>query len=251
MSLTPIKLFIDGVSKKFEATTALDTVTIQVQAGETIGLVGPSGSGKSTLMNLIVRLDSPTAGKIWLDGQDIHAIASEKEYAKKVGMLRQQFDLVNNLSVLNNVLIGRFNEWGFGKSFLSMVKPQDKPLAEQALKQVGLADKIYERTATLSGGEQQRVAIARILLQNPSVILVDEPVSALDPTNAHNILGLLTNLVKSNEKTLIASMHSVELAREYFDRLIGIADGKIVFDKPTNQVSDDLLTELYGRIYDQ
>lgn len=245
-NLMPLKLSVDHVTKAFDGTKAIDDINFQVQEGEIIGLVGPSGSGKSTLMNLIVRMSAPTDGCIFIDGQDIQTIGKEKEYAKQVGMLRQQFDLIHNLSVINNVLVGRFNEWGFGKSLLSMIKPQDKDLAEAALLKVGLADKIYERTATLSGGEQQRVAIARLLLQNPSIILADEPVSALDPANAHNILRLLTSLVKSQQKTLIASMHSVELAREYFDRLIGISEGQIVFDKPAGQVTDEMLRQLYG-----
>lgn len=244
--MTPLKLSVDHVTKTFDETKAINDVSFQVKAGEIIGLVGPSGSGKSTLMNLIVRMTAPTEGFITIDGQDIYKIGKEKEYAKQVGMLRQQFDLINNLSVINNVLVGRFNEWGFGKALLSMIKTQDKDLAETALRKVGLADKIYERTANLSGGEQQRVAIARILLQNPSIILADEPVSALDPANARNILRLLTSLVKSQNKTLISSMHSVELAREYFDRLIGINEGQIVFDEPTGQVTDEMLAQLYG-----
>lgn len=242
-----LNLSVDHVTKTFDETKAIDDVSFEIKAGEIIALVGPSGSGKSTLMNLIVRMTPPTEGCITIDGQDIQKIEKVKEFAKQVGMLRQQFDLINNLSVINNVLVGRFNEWGFGKSLWSMIKVQDKDLAETALRKVGLADKIYERTANLSGGEQQRVAIARILLQNPSIILADEPVSALDPTNAHNILRLLIGLVKSQNKTLIASMHSIDLAREYFDRLIGINEGKIIFDEPTNQVTDEMLSQLYGR----
>ena len=129
-----------------------------------------------------------------------------------------------------------------------MVKPQEKQIAEQALAAVGLLDKIDQPTAELSGGEQQRVAIARLLVQNPKLILADEPVSALDPVNAQNVLALLTRLVRKQGKTLIASMHSVEYAKTYFDRMIGIKQGKIVFDLQTEQVTQEQLNALYGLV---
>ena len=213
-----------------------------------MALVGPSGSGKSTLMNSIMRAVPLTSGEIQLENCNIQDYHDNKQFAQQVGMLHQQYDLVKQLEVIHNVLAGRLNQWGFWRSLFSLVKPQEKQIAEQALAAVGLLDKIDQPTAELSGGEQQRVAIARLLVQNPKLILADEPVSALDPVNAQNVLALLTRLVRKQGKTLIASMHSVEYAKTYFDRMIGIKQGKIVFDLQTEQVTQEQLNALYGLV---
>ncbi|KAE9525757.1 phosphonate ABC transporter ATP-binding protein [Testudinibacter aquarius] len=241
-------LSLHDVSKRFNQKTVLDQISLNVQAGEIIALVGPSGSGKSTLMNAIMRSVELSSGAIFIEHKNIQDYRNNKTYAQKVGMLHQQYDLVKQLEVVHNVLAGRLNHWGLWQSLLSLIKPQQRHIAEQALSAVGLAEKINQPTAELSGGEQQRVAIARLLVQNPMLILADEPVSALDPANAQNVLALLTKLVREQHKTLIASMHSVEYAKAYFDRMIGIKDGKIVFDLQTNQVSQQQLNALYGLV---
>lgn len=235
-------------TKYFGKQTVLDDISLTIQSGEIVALVGPSGSGKSTLMNSIMRAVPLTSGEIWLENRNIQDYQDNKQFAQQVGMLHQQYDLVKQLEVIHNVLAGRLNQWGFWQSLFSLVKPQEKQIAEQALAAVGLLDKIDQPTAELSGGEQQRVAIARLLVQNPKLILADEPVSALDPVNAQNVLALLTGLVREQGKTLIASMHSVEYAKTYFDRMIGIKQGKIVFDLQTEQVTQEQLNALYGLV---
>lgn len=237
-------LSINKMTKKFNDTLALDNININIERGEIVALIGPSGSGKSTLMNLITGTVKPDSGEILVDNSEISKF-SNKEFAKKVGMLRQQFDLVENINVIHNVLIGRFNEWGFWKSFISLFKPQDIEYAQTALKKIGMEDKIFEPTSELSGGQQQRVAIARLLVQNPLLILADEPVSSLDPVNARNVLSLITELAKNEQKTLVASMHSVEFSKEFFERIIGMKYGKIIFDDKVENITDEMIKKLY------
>lgn len=244
-------LQIENLYKAFDNKIALNHISFSVAKGERVALVGASGSGKSTLMNLLIKNLEKDKGSIIIDGETIENIKDRKIFAKKIGMLRQQFDLVNNLSVIHNVLIGRLNEWGFFKSLISFIKPYDKDLAIKSLQQVGLEDKAFEATAILSGGEQQRVAIARLLLQNPLIILADEPISSLDPANSNKVLSLITNLAKTEKKTLIASMHSVEFTKQYFDRIIALKNGEIYFDKKINQVTDEMFDELYKVIKDE
>ncbi|MDO4697193.1 MAG: ATP-binding cassette domain-containing protein [Pasteurellaceae bacterium] len=224
----------------------LDSLSFSVKQGEIVALVGASGSGKSTLMKAIMGSVPISQGEIQLNGKPIQDYRNPKMYAQQVGMLHQQYDLVKPLSVVHNVLAGRLNQWGFWRSLWSLVMPQERHLAEQALTAVGLADKLYQATATLSGGEQQRVAIARLLVQNPQLILADEPISALDPVNAQHILALLTGLVRQQGKTLIASLHAIDYAQHYFDRMIGIQHGKMLFDLPTHAVTPEHLEQLYG-----
>ena len=191
-------LSIKNLTKEFNGNRVLEEINIEIRKGEVIALIGSSGSGKSTLMNLITRTLDKDEGEILIEGEKISQF-SNKDFAKKVGILRQQFDLVKNIKVVHNVLAGRFNEWGFTKSFISLFKPQDLDYAKLALKKIGLEEKLYEITSSLSGGEQQRVAIARLLVQNPLLFLADEPISSLDPVNSRNVLSLITGLVRKEE----------------------------------------------------
>ena len=187
----------------------------------------------------------PDGGTIGLNGHTLSSLKPGRELAGLVGVIHQQLDLVPHLSVIHNVLAGRLGEWSLLRGLVSLVSPRDRDLADAALQRVGLADKVYERTSRLSGGEQQRVAIARLLLQNPRVILADEPVSSLDPSRAHDLMGLLANIVLESGKTLVASVHSVDLARAYFSRVVGLRAGRVQFDLPIEQVGDGLLEDLY------
>ena len=171
-----------------------------------MALIGPSGAGKSTILNVITKVINKTDGKIFVEGREISEYNNIKEYAKYVGMIRQHFDLVPSLSVLNNVLIGRFNTWNFGDSLINLIKTKDKEVAMHALARVGIENKAYDKVARLSGGEQQRVAIARVLVQNPKILIADEPVSSLDPERADEVLRLLTSIAKESGNCLIASM---------------------------------------------
>lgn len=243
----PLKkaLELKNISKSFGNKAVLKGLSMSVKQGEIVALIGPSGTGKTTLLNILANIIKPDDGEVLIDGVPSISINNPKDYAKKIGVIRQQFDLVNQLPVIHNVLAGRLNQWGLIKSIISLIKPQEKHLAENALDKVGILDKIYEKTSNLSGGEQQRVALARLLIQNPEIILADEPVSSLDPARADSILSLMVNLVKENKQTLIASLHSVEYARRYFTRIIAIKDGEIYFDLPTDDVKDEDLKVIY------
>lgn len=233
------------ISKVYERKAALSSLSVNVKKGEVVALIGPSGAGKTTLLNILANILKPDGGELLIDGISFVEYKSGKQLAKKVGIIRQQFDLVGQLPVIQNVLAGRLVEWGFFKSLLSLVFPQEKEIAARALERVGLLEKIYEKTSSLSGGEQQRVALARLLVQKPEVILGDEPVSSLDPARAEDILSMITKIVKEENQTLVASLHSVEYAKKYFTRIIALREGKIYFDLPTEKVTERHLAELY------
>jgi phosphonate transport system ATP-binding protein len=162
-----------------------------------------------------------------------------------VGLIHQQFDLVPNLSALSNTLAGNLGRWGTLKSMLSLLIPQDRGAALAALERVGVAHRAGLRAGLLSGGEQQRVAIARLLVQDPAIILADEPVSSLDPARGEEVLRLLLEVSAGGGKTVIASLHSVALARRHFGRLVGLRNGAVLFDEPAGRVTDAMLGDLY------
>ena len=234
-----------NLTKHFERKIALSSLSFTIKQGELVALIGPSGAGKTTLLNCLIGLLPMTGGELFIDGRPLSAYKKGKVFAKKVGVIRQQFDLVGPLAVIHNVLAGKLSEWGSLKSLFSLLVPQEKELAIKALERVGLYDKTYEITSTLSGGEQQRVAMARLMVQKPEIILADEPVASLDPARADDILSMLTKIVTEENQTLITSLHSVEYARKYFTRIISMKNGEIFFDLPAGQVTDDLLEELY------
>lgn len=234
-----------NISKHFERKIALSSLSFSIKQGELVALIGPSGAGKTTLLNSIAGLVPLQSGVLLIDNVPLAEYKRGKRFAKKIGVIRQQFDLIGPLAVIHNVLAGKLSEWGLIKSLFSLLVPQEKEVALIALERVGLADKPYEITATLSGGEQQRVAMARLMVQNPEIILADEPVASLDPARADDVLEMLTKIVSEENQTLIASLHSVEYARKYFKRIISLKNGEIFFDLPTEQVSDELLKELY------
>lgn len=241
----PEIISLNQISKTYERKIALSSLSFTVDKGELIALIGPSGAGKTTLLNIMASILTPDEGEIFIDGTPLSDFKDQKKRAKKIGVIRQQFDLVGELPVIHNVLAGRLSGWGVFKSVLSLLIPQDKQYAVKALERVGLLDKLYDRTSILSGGEQQRVALARLLVQNPEIILADEPVASLDPARAEDILDLLANIAVEEKQTLIASLHSVEYAKKYFDRIIALKNGEIFFDLPAASVSDDHIESLY------
>ncbi|MEH7180492.1 phosphonate ABC transporter ATP-binding protein [Neobacillus vireti] len=234
-----------NITKQFERKIALSSLSFSIKKGELVALIGPSGAGKTTLLNSIAGLVPLHSGELMIDSQPLGTYKRGRRFAKKIGVIRQQFDLIGPLAVIHNVLAGKLSEWGFIKSIFSLLIPQEKEVAIRALERVGLKDKAYEITATLSGGEQQRVAMARLLVQKPEIILADEPVASLDPARADDVLAMLTNIVTEEKQTLLASLHSVEYARKYFTRIISLKNGEIFFDLPTEKVTDELLNELY------
>lgn len=236
---------VNRITKKYERKIALSSLSFTIKHGELVALIGPSGAGKTTLLNTIAGLVPLQNGEVIIDGNPLANYKKGKSFAKKVGVIRQQFDLIGPLAVIHNVLAGNLADWGFFKSMLSLLIPQEKAIAFRALERIGLKDKSYELTSNLSGGEQQRVAMARLMVQKPEIILADEPVASLDPARADDVLSLLTKLVSEEKQTLLASLHSVEYARKYFTRIISLKNGELFFDLPTEKVTDDLLTELY------
>lgn len=236
---------LKDVSVSFDGKIALSSLSLFIKKGERVALIGPSGAGKSTLLNVLSLSNVSGTGTVKIDGQPPSFYRNRKLRAKKIGVIRQQFDLVNALPVVHNVLAGKLADWSFVKSILSLVIPQEKEIAAQALTRVGLRHKMLEQTGSLSGGEQQRVALARLLVQQSEIILADEPVASLDPARAEDVLGILTKLVQEEKQTLITSLHSVEYAKKYFTRVIGLRQGAILFDLPVDQLTDRHLNELY------
>ena len=236
---------LEMVSKAYDGRIALSQTTFGFSQGERIAVVGPSGSGKTTLLHMLAGVVQPDTGNIAFDGQSLSELRPGRDLSRLVGVIHQQFDLVPHLNVIHNVLAGRLGQWSLMKSLYSLISPRDRDLAMSALARVGLLDRASERTSRLSGGEQQRVAIARLLVQDPRLIVADEPVAALDPARARDLLSMLASIAEESNKTLVASLHSVEFAREYFQRVIGLRNGFVQFDLPVDQMTDDLLNELY------
>ena len=237
---------LDRVEKAYPRTVALAPVSLRIEVGERVAILGPSGAGKTTLLHLMGGVTQPDRGRIFISGRPLGNLSPGRELAGLVGLIHQQFDLVPQLSVVHNVLAGRLGQWSTLRSLVSLASPRERHLATEALGRLGIGDKIHERTSTLSGGEQQRVAMARLLVQTPRAILADEPVASLDPARAQELMRMLTELVSGSGKTLVASLHSVELARTYFSRAIGLRNSELQFDLPVAAVTDTMLEDLYA-----
>ena len=242
---------VDQVTKCYPRVTALSSVNLTIYPGERVALVGPSGSGKTTLLNLLSGVMQPDVGMISVAGRTLSRRLPRRELSSLVGIIHQQLDLVPQLSVVHNVLAGRFGQWGTLRSLVSMVWQQDYQMAASALDQMGILDKIQERTAHLSGGEQQRVAIARTIVQSPQLVLADEPVSSVDPGRAQEIVQLLVGLTEESGRALVASMHTPSLVQQYFSRAIGLKDGHIQFDIPAEELTPAIQSDLYDLSHDE
>ena len=239
---------LERVAKIFaRRQVALDGIDLHVRRGERVALIGPSGAGKTTLFRLLNGTLRPTSGRLLINGEDIETLHGKRlrQARRLIGTIYQQHNLVPRLRVIHNVLAGQLGRWSTFWSLSSLAKPHDIEVARKALSLVGIPDKIFERTDELSGGQQQRVAIARVLVQNPEVILADEPVSSVDPTLASTIVRLLIDISESTRNTLVVSLHSVDLALAYFPRVIGVKHGKAAFDLAPDKISDAMLEELY------
>ncbi len=228
--------------------TALHEVHCTVQAGERVALIGRSGAGKTTLLRLLNCTLRPTMGSLTVNGFDTQTLygARLRQVRRDIATIYQQHNLVLRLRVMHNVLAGRLGHWSAWRALWSLLRPQELDVAAAALQQVGLAEKIFQRTDQLSGGEQQRVAIARALVQNPAVILADEPVASLDPALSDYIVRLLVDIATAQHKTLIVSLHSVHLALDYFPRIIALQQGRLVFDGTPQGLPPAALQELFA-----
>ncbi|MPZ12942.1 MAG: phosphonate ABC transporter ATP-binding protein [Chloroflexi bacterium] len=239
----------EDLRKRFpDGTEALCGVSLVLRAGEMACVLGSSGSGKSTLMRCVAGLIEPTHGAVWINGRPMTS-AGERERRRlrgHMGFIFQQFNLVGRLSVMTNVLIGRLGRVSPAWAILHQFGRSDRACAYRALESVGLAEKARQRADTLSGGQQQRVAIARVLAQEPFLVLADEPVSSLDPRLADSVLGHLLRINREDGVTTLLNLHTVELARRYADRIIGLGQGQVVFDGPVHALDHDALELIYG-----
>ncbi|MBO20181.1 MAG: ABC transporter ATP-binding protein [Chloroflexi bacterium] len=233
------------ITKRFGRLRALNSVDLSFAPGERVALAGPSGSGKSTLLHILSGLLQPDGGQLFLDSQPAAKLPPGKKLSETVGLIQQSLDLVPQLPVVQNVLAGRLGQWGLFRSLASLLSPRERDSAYRALTRLGIADKIDERTSRLSGGEQQRVAIARLMLQNPKIILADEPVSSLDPARAEEILEVLTSLADESQGALIASLHDPALIRKYFSRVVGLRNGVVQFDISARELTAQVADALY------
>ena len=226
---------------------ALNDVSFHVRRGEFIVILGPSGAGKSTMLRCINRLAEPTKGQIYLNGREVTDARRELKNARRdIGMVFQQFNLVTRLSVLTNVLSGRLSYRSTWRSLFYNFTREDRAIALECLEMVALGHKAFQRADTLSGGEQQRVAIARALAQKPKIILADEPVASLDPKIARQVLQYLKDISQQLGLSVICNLHQIDFAREYAERIVGLAQGKLIFDGPPTALTDDILNRIYG-----
>jgi phosphonate transport system ATP-binding protein len=238
---------LKNVTQQFGSFQSLVDINLQIQAGDRVALVGSSGAGKSTLISLLNGTLLPTQGEVWVLGRNLAQLRPKvlRQVQRQIGTVYQQFHLVDNLRVIHNVNAGHLGRWSFLKAAASLLVPMDVETAFKALAQVGIPEKLYERTDKLSGGQQQRVAIARVLVQNPTAILADEPISSLDPERSREIMDILRQLSQDTGKTLVTSLHAIEFARSHYQRIIGLRQGRILFNTPAEALSDSMIEELY------
>ena len=238
-------LEIKNLKKTFESgTEALRGVDLKVNKGEFLSILGPSGSGKTTLLRSVNGLETIDKGEIFFDNKKINKIFLS-EVQKKTGMIFQEFNLVNNLSAINNVLTGLLNSSSKLFSMFYLFTKEQKLEALKALETVGLLDKAYSRADELSGGQRQRVGIARAIIKKPTLLLADEPIASLDPKAADLIMSLLKKINKEFKITIICNLHQVELAAKYSDRIVGLLDGSIMFDKLTPNINKTSISQIY------
>ena len=244
-----------NVSKVYpNGVVGLDDVNLTIEQGEFVGIIGLSGAGKSTLLRTINRMHDITSGTLTVDGQEVKNLKGKqlRKFRRNIGMIFQSFNLVTRTTVIRNVLMAKVPEMPFLRVLLGIFKKEDKLNALEALDKVGILDKAYIRADQLSGGQQQRVALARTLAQNPKIILADEPVAALDPVTAKQVMSDFKKINQEMNITILINIHHVELALAYADRIIGIRAGKIVYDGPSADVTEDVLNMIYaGKIPDE
>ena len=242
-------LEIKQLIKKYRTgDVAINGVDLKVEKGQVMALIGPSGAGKSTLIRCVNRLETPTSGEIWLNGENIVKLRSGKlrKARRNMGMIFQEYALVERLTVMENVLSGRLGYVGFWRSYLRKFPQTDVKEAFRLLEKVGLEKMFNKRADELSGGQRQRVGIARALIQNPHILLVDEPTASLDPKTSRQIMRLITELCEEHQLAAIINIHDVALAQMFAERIVGLREGSIVYDGPPDNLKPDVLTEIYG-----
>ena len=241
-------LALKSLTKSFKATTAVDSVCLELAQGEMVGVIGRSGAGKSTLLRLINRLSDPTDGEIVFDGKDVAKMRGRelRKWRSDCAMIFQQFNLVGRMDVLGNVISGRLFEIPSWRAMAQVWTPEERALAIRALDRLDMAQTALQRAETLSGGQQQRVAIARALAQQPRMMLADEPIASLDPLNAKVVMDALRSINRDDGITVMCNLHTLDTARNYCDRIVGMLEGRVMFDGTPAQLTPDVVRDIYG-----
>lgn len=244
-------LVCSNLVRDFGKHRVLNQLDFRVPAGQRVAVIGPSGAGKTTLLRMLSGVLWPTEGSVTLLGHDTRTLRARalRHIRQQVGVLYQSDNLVPGLRVVHNVNVGRASQWPFYKALWSLIRPVDPEGVRAALRRVEIEDKFWSLPTTLSGGQQQRVAIARMILQQPEVMLADEPVSALDMRLGREVIELLTGLSREQGSTLVVSLHSLELLGTHFDRVIALTNGEVVWDGPPSELTHDDLRTIYGVEY--
>lgn len=241
-------LKLENVTRRFGTNTAVDDCCIEIPSGQMVGIIGRSGAGKSTLLRMINRLVDPSSGDVCFCNDTVSKLTGKnlRAWQRDCAMIFQQFNLVPRLDVLTNVLLGRLHGRSTVSSLFNMFSRQERAEAIIALERLDIAQTALQKAGTLSGGQQQRVAIARALMQNPKIILADEPIASLDPRNAQIVMESLKTINEREGITVITNLHTLDTARTYCERIIGMQAGKIVFDGTPDELTEDAARRIYG-----
>lgn len=239
---------LSAVSVSYAGRPALTDIDLTVRAGERVALVGPSGAGKSTLLSVCAGSLRPDAGDVEVLGQRLAELSAGglRDVRRRIGTIHQRLHLVGRLRVVHNVNAGHLGRWNSWQAFSSLIRPRQVDTARAALARTGIADKLNARTDELSGGEQQRVALARVLVQDPDLVLADEPVASLDPARGDEVMSLLCDTVATPARALLVSLHDFDLAVRRCDRVVGVQRGRILFDLPAIEVDPGMRAALYA-----
>ncbi|HEY0123298.1 MAG TPA: phosphonate ABC transporter ATP-binding protein [Rhizobium sp.] len=239
---------LKNVSRRFGNKLAVDSVTLDIPQGQMVGVIGRSGAGKSTLLRMINRLADPSSGSIHFAGTEVSKLNGRalRNWQRDCAMIFQQFNLVPRLDVLTNVMLGRLNQRSTVLSLLSVFSREERIEAIAALERLGIEQTALQMAGTLSGGQQQRVAIARALMQQPKMMLADEPIASLDPLNAKIVMDALRDINEREGITVITNLHTLDTARNYCERIVGMAAGRVVFDGKPSDLTAAAVKEIYG-----
>ncbi|MGO7586988.1 phosphonate ABC transporter ATP-binding protein [Rhizobium ruizarguesonis] len=239
---------LKNVTRRFGKKLAVDSVTLAIPQGQMVGVIGRSGAGKSTLLRMINRLQEPSSGSVHFAGVEVSGLRGQalRNWQRDCAMIFQQFNLVPRLDVLTNVMLGRLNHRSTLMSLLNIFTREERVHAIAALERLGIEQTALQAAGTLSGGQQQRVAIARALMQNPKMVLADEPIASLDPLNAKIVMDALRDINEREGITVITNLHTLDTARNYCERIVGMAGGRVVFDGKPSELTAEAVKEIYG-----
>ncbi|MEH7849262.1 phosphonate ABC transporter ATP-binding protein [Rhizobium laguerreae] len=239
---------LKNVTRRFGKKLAVDSVTLAIPQGQMVGIIGRSGAGKSTLLRMINRLQEPSSGSVHFAGVEVSGLRGQalRNWQRDCAMIFQQFNLVPRLDVLTNVMLGRLNHRSTLLSLLNIFTREERVHAIAALERLGIEQTALQAAGTLSGGQQQRVAIARALMQNPKMVLADEPIASLDPLNAKIVMDALRDINEREGITVITNLHTLDTARNYCERIVGMAGGRVVFDGQPSELTAEAVKEIYG-----